>query len=584
MAHSKRTNRTIAMSIAALAVLAVAAPGASAASTVECVGFAPGAAPADCTTLHDASALQAALLAAKDADADIVRIAPGTYDGSFSAVGNASDRIVGSGIDQTLLRNATPGGSTALTLLGAAGQEVVASELSVERTGATSTHFTVDATYAILDHVRVRVNAGMEQGRGVQAANAIMSHSIIETAGTASHGVYASNGDVLVEDSTIIPLAPSSVGVYLSSVSNTATVRRTRIGDPTGANAFGLGIGTDGGHILVEDSLIDLGASVGATGVSAYNSNAGSATAIAGDVLRTTVVGTGSNQRAIRVGTAGPAQMTTMQISDSVIDVGASAYAVECRWPMGGSTPTLAMTRVAIAGTFTSWFQPCVFTTTDNIDLGATAPTTRFVDPVLHDYRPLPGGVLIDAGDATFVATTGDVLGAARVVDGDDDGVARLDLGAYEFAVVTAPEPVTGTGPVTPVIPVNPVTPETPQDTIRPTLSVAGPTNALPFLRTGKLAFAFAKARERRAIRLTVSEDSAVTITVARKFGRKYVIVKGRQAMQLKAGTRRIGWAGKWQGAVLPIGTYRITVVAQDAAGNISAPRSLVLRLAPAAK
>jgi hypothetical protein len=65
-------------------------------------------------------------------------------------------------------------------------------------------------------------------------------------------------------------------------------------------------------------------------------------------------------------------------------------------------------------------------------------PTDRIVDPDFRDeegdWHLLPGSRVLDLGDAArLVGTGGDCDGEPRVVDGDYDGVAEIDLGAYEW-------------------------------------------------------------------------------------------------------------------------------------------------------
>jgi Right handed beta helix region len=64
------------------------------------------------------------------------------------------------------------------------------------------------------------------------------------------------------------------------------------------------------------------------------------------------------------------------------------------------------------------------------------------VDPGLVDasgasgfaaYRPAPGSPLIDAGSNEYNASPTDLDGNLRVVDGDGDGMAKIDIGPYEF-------------------------------------------------------------------------------------------------------------------------------------------------------
>jgi len=57
----------------------------------------------------------------------------------------------------------------------------------------------------------------------------------------------------------------------------------------------------------------------------------------------------------------------------------------------------------------------------------------RFVAPANGDYRLQPGSLAVDAGDSTVADVPAtDLDGDPRVVDGDSDGVAVVDMGAWE--------------------------------------------------------------------------------------------------------------------------------------------------------
>jgi hypothetical protein len=59
----------------------------------------------------------------------------------------------------------------------------------------------------------------------------------------------------------------------------------------------------------------------------------------------------------------------------------------------------------------------------------------RFADLLRGDFRLSAGSAAIDSGDRspTATETPTDLVGNPRVVDGDNDRHAVVDMGAYEF-------------------------------------------------------------------------------------------------------------------------------------------------------
>jgi hypothetical protein len=169
------------------------------------------------------------------------------------------------------------------------------------------------------------------------------------------------------------------------------------------------------------------------------------------------------------------------------------------------------------------------------------------------DHHLVKGSPLVDAGDPA-AAQGFDLAGNPLVADGNDDGVARRDIGAYEL-----PAPAQGQQ-----------SPEGGQggDTTAPVLS--------GFASTRK---SFAK---RTRFRFTLTEAARVTIRIQRAIG-----TGERKRYRTLTAIRRSGAAGRNSTAFsrkigrrpLRPGRYRAVAFATDAAGNRSAPRLAAFRI-----
>ena len=204
------------------------------------------------------------------------------------------------------------------------------------------------------------------------------------------------------------------------------------------------------------------------------------------------------------------------------------------------------------------------------------------MDPL---FASLPGDLslslaspVIDRGDP---ATSGglDFSGAALVTDGNGDGTARRDLGAYE-----RPVPAAGGGAAT------------------ETDVLAASTSGF---RVMPKRFAVVKRKARAAtrrgtkFRWRLDEAAAVTITLARalpgrKVGRacrrptrrnqsRRRCIRYRKLGRLKAkevaGANSRAFSGRFKRRALQPGPYRALIGAVDAAGNISKPRAARFRI-----
>jgi hypothetical protein len=172
-----------------------------------------------------------------------------------------------------------------------------------------------------------------------------------------------------------------------------------------------------------------------------------------------------------------------------------------------------------------------------------------FVNAAGGDYRLRPGSPLVDSGDPS-AAQGFDLDGNPLVADGNGDGGARRDRGAFELPGAPPTGGGTGAG-------------STPADT------------AAPIVRRFRATPSVFAAKRGTRLRYTLSEDARVTVRLQRRVGGRHRTVV-RLVRTAAAGANRLRLKSKRS---LRPGRYRAVLIATDAASNRSTPRVLRLRV-----
>ncbi len=543
----------IAAGLAAGLALLAAAP---AQASTFCVPDYTAACPNNGTNIKLGSLETAMQANQSDGVKDTIHVAPGviTDPGSIETDSGADDplEIIGAGPASTVVTTSSTGNIYVMNIEpGSRATTVRDLTIRIPATTPEDLGGAMQASGATLDNVDVDVRNDGGDGISFVGGGVFRNGRIASSAGgELGDGIRvngANNGSMTVEDSRI---ESPSWGIYADSANVPVTVRRVVITTPL---AYGVRV-TAGGSVAMSNSVITSQTGRPVTVLA----TAGGGASFSGDHL--TIVGLSGQPNpavAVEVGT-GVANNASALLVNSIVRSFPATY--DRKAPVGGATGN------ATIGLHHSNFAPTGTSVGDGSVTSSNGSNTdpQFVGTGTDPYRLKPGSPSIDRANPAAGGLAVDLLGAVRPRDGDGDGVARSDQGAYEYQPPAPPD--LGTGPTTPDSggTTDPGTPPAPGGT-----QPAAPADTLAPKLTGLRLGKGLTRRRGGTIRFTLSEAARVELRFTRGKRTVTLRVNGKAGANTVKVARRKLAAARWT----------LTMLATDAAGNrASTVRRLTVR------
>lgn len=344
--------------------------------------------------------------------------------GSFEPTGSDPLTVVGAGRGVTFLTSAGTGNIFLLALGSGSARAITLKDLTVQipttftdNGGAAVQLFAKD----VLERIEiVSLNPGSDAVTGTGVGN-IVRDVQVRAAGSGSvadgFSVNSMNGELTVEDSR---LEGASWGLVSAAAGATLTARRVT---ETGTRTYGA-IATSG-TLRIENSVFGID-----DGIALYATAVSTDALLRADHLTARNSGGATNPAMeLRRLSNGPGKMDIV-VSDSILRDFGSGYRIEAAAGpgIGPASLTVRYSNFAKTGTGIGVLDLA----TGNID----------ADPLFNpDLSLPPASPSIDAGDPAGGGLTTDFLGAPRPNDGNGDGVAVRDQGAFEYQRPAPPLP-----------------------------------------------------------------------------------------------------------------------------------------------
>jgi hypothetical protein len=399
--------------------------------------------------------LQTALVLAQASldEADVVKLGPGTFTrfGGFeyTADSHPENALALEGIEgKTTITTGqiTSPGVGVLRLEGNGKDQTYAYGLRVEMPVDAQQLTSVGLRLEKASAEDVQITTTEAAGNGVFAGIELRGAAEVRRAdvelapGKHGSGVAITGAGAVMED---VRTAGGSHGVFVDDASG-ARIRRARIEAADGMLGILCEACTD---LDVDNTVIQLAGD--ATGLKA---RAGAASVAAVDASHLTIVGAPPNDAiAVRAVTADMQGSSLVRLDNSVLHT--------VHWTLDAEGHASGTGSAKIVTRHSSFASGKEFTVNggevDSLD--TVAPNPMFVDQGAGDLRPRFASALGDSGRSSgvFVSSVFDNALLKRLIDGDGDGMATPDIGAYEYralppvAKVTGPNEAAAGAPIT---------------------------------------------------------------------------------------------------------------------------------------
>jgi hypothetical protein len=406
---------------APLAISVALLAAAPATATTFCVPTFHAACPNSGGNVAEAD-LETALQAnGSDDVADKVVIAPGTYTEPDSLDTGGTDplEIVGAGPADTVLTTTSTGNIFVVNLAAGSRSSTTVRNLRIVVPASLPDGLGsgLQANKALLENVDIEVrNPGSDAAPSLVGGGTVRDSRIYTTGDgviqSAIKGNAAGSGALTIERTTI---SGARYAITTTTAAVPVFVRRSAILDPVFAAVWV----RDGGFAVVENTIVR---TAGGIPLDVTSNNASTPIAT---LRNSTLVRTGGDDfPAVKVHATGTAS-TNVQVSSTIARGFQTGYDRQApvSEAVGDANLSISHSNIVAAGI-------------SNGDGTLGLASNIDADPLFEsatDYRLRAGSPSIDNGSPSAVDPVVDFDGLGRPFDGDGDGVARRDQGAYEY-------------------------------------------------------------------------------------------------------------------------------------------------------